>query len=178
MNFICIDFINSSWYKSHKEIEVLRNPKWLEHFKEKWNIKLQGMPDIESEAELLQLRELLTDMLDSVKSGTGLSEEAVASLNKYLSMAAFTRRIIDTEEGYRIANIPENQNWQWVASEIAASFMDLISNYEIGRIKHCENPECSWIFYDESKSRTRRWCGDTCGSLMKVRRFRERKRQG
>lgn len=177
MNFMCIDFMNSSWYNSHREYEALENPKWLEAFKEKWNIKLEWIPDSKNESELIELRDLLIKALDDVKAGCRLSEETIKLLNHYLSLGTFSRKVINTENGYKLDKIPENLNWQWVESEIAASFLDLISNYEIERIKHCENPDCSWIFYDESKSRTRRWCEDSCGSLMKVRRFRERQKQ-
>ncbi|EFH81869.1 CGNR zinc finger domain-containing protein [Ktedonobacter racemifer] len=30
--------------------------------------------------------------------------------------------------------------------------------------------------YDESPNHTRRWCEDTCANMMRVRRFREKKR--
>lgn len=176
MNFICIDFINSSWYSSHREYEALEDIKWFKAFKEKWNIELSDMPDSKSKIELLELRKLLINSLEDIKTGGRLPVEALESLNHYLSMGTFSRKAVTAENGYRIVKVPVNQDWMWVESEIAASFIDLISKYETERIKHCENPECKWVFYDESKSRTRRWCDDTCGSLMKVRRFRERKK--
>ncbi|XEC93808.1 CGNR zinc finger domain-containing protein [Paenibacillus tarimensis] len=36
---------------------------------------------------------------------------------------------------------------------------------------------CRWIYDDESRSRTRSRCDDKrCGNLIKVRRFRERRK--
>jgi predicted RNA-binding Zn ribbon-like protein len=45
------------------------------------------------------------------------------------------------------------------------------------RLKSCANPECRWLFYDRSRSRTARWCSMSgCGSITKSRRYRERRR--
>jgi predicted RNA-binding Zn ribbon-like protein len=48
---------------------------------------------------------------------------------------------------------------------------------EPGRLKACENVDCFWVFYDNSRNRTRRWCDSRgCGNLIKVRRFRAKRR--
>jgi predicted RNA-binding Zn ribbon-like protein len=47
------------------------------------------------------------------------------------------------------------------------------------RLKKCSNADCSWMYYDDSQSMSRRWCTPrVCGNLTKVRRFRARHRQG
>ena len=39
------------------------------------------------------------------------------------------------------------------------------------RIRRCANEECLWMFIDESKSGTRRWCQmSACGNRAKARR--------
>jgi len=46
-----------------------------------------------------------------------------------------------------------------------------------GRIKQCPGHGCGWVFLDQTKNRTRRWCEmEVCGSRAKVRRYRERQR--
>ncbi|MCL6580471.1 MAG: CGNR zinc finger domain-containing protein [Firmicutes bacterium] len=43
--------------------------------------------------------------------------------------------------------------------------------------KVCANADCGWLFYDDSRNRSRRWCdGRYCGNLIKVRRFRAKVR--
>ncbi|MRX71248.1 hypothetical protein GJU40_03555 [Bacillus lacus] len=52
------------------------------------------------------------------------------------------------------------------------------------RFKIC--PDCKWAFYDTSKSSTKKWCsmtknsasGRACGTISKVKRFREKQRDG
>jgi predicted RNA-binding Zn ribbon-like protein len=80
------------------------------------------------------------------------------------------------EHGVRITIQPLSIDWNWIIAEITASFVELIEYGENNRIKICENPDCKWFFYDETKSRTKRWCDDKCASLMKVRKFRAQKK--
>ncbi len=64
-----------------------------------------------------------------------------------------------------------------VMGEIATSFAGLLATGDPTRIKVCANPDCGWVIYDQSRSRTRRWCDSTgCGNLLKVRQFRQRHR--
>jgi predicted RNA-binding Zn ribbon-like protein len=45
------------------------------------------------------------------------------------------------------------------------------------RLKICENPECSWAFYDNSRNRSGTWCRmGLCGNRIKNRAYRERHR--
>jgi predicted RNA-binding Zn ribbon-like protein len=41
------------------------------------------------------------------------------------------------------------------------------------RLRRCGSPTCYWLFLDETKNCSRRWCEmASCGNLMKVRRHR------
>ena len=57
---------------------------------------------------------------------------------------------------------------------IVGSFAEILAFGEPERIKICQNPDCLWIFYDNSKNHSRKWCENAtgCGNLIKVRRFR------
>ncbi|HET8975760.1 MAG TPA: CGNR zinc finger domain-containing protein [Solirubrobacterales bacterium] len=45
------------------------------------------------------------------------------------------------------------------------------------RLKLCENPECLWAFYDNSRNRSGSWCRmGLCGNRIKNRAYRERQR--
>lgn len=69
------------------------------------------------------------------------------------------------------------QGWRLVIGRIAASFSELLAGDDVRRMKICDNDDCRWIFFDESRNRARRWCDDrACGNLLKVRRFRERQK--
>jgi predicted RNA-binding Zn ribbon-like protein len=45
------------------------------------------------------------------------------------------------------------------------------------RLKVCSADDCQFVFYDNSRSRTQRWCAmETCGNRVKTRRYRHRHR--
>lgn len=46
-----------------------------------------------------------------------------------------------------------------------------------GRLRRCEGPLCSLLFYDESRPGSRRWCSTArCGNRVNTRLYRERRR--
>lgn len=67
-----------------------------------------------------------------------------------------------------------------VAGVIVAIVVDAVNDGAWPRLKVC--PDCQWVFYDRTRSRTKVWCdmlagdagGRACGTIAKVRRFRER----
>ena len=86
-------------------------------------------------------------------------------------------RLVKEDERYRLQQVPLNNDWSWVLREVALSFATLLTQHDPARIKHCDNPDCRWVYYDESPYHNRRWCEDTCANLMRVRQFRARHRK-
>lgn len=63
-------------------------------------------------------------------------------------------------------------------ADVARSAAQLIRSTTPKRVKHCEGPTCSLVFYDGSKPGTRRWCSMAlCGRDAKVRALRSRRRR-
>lgn len=62
----------------------------------------------------------------------------------------------------------------WKAVQSLAS---LLTNYDINRIKEC--PKCGWVFLDETKNGSRKWCNPKyCGTSDKMMRYNKRKNSG
>jgi predicted RNA-binding Zn ribbon-like protein len=58
-------------------------------------------------------------------------------------------------------------------SVMAREAVDLFAPEESGRIRECSASDCSFVFYDESRSNNRRWCSmQRCGNRAKVRAHR------
>jgi predicted RNA-binding Zn ribbon-like protein len=62
---------------------------------------------------------------------------------------------------------------------VVASAAELLaSTDDLSRVRVCglfETHECGWLFLDETRSRTRRWCSmETCGNRAKARRHYQR----
>jgi predicted RNA-binding Zn ribbon-like protein len=59
---------------------------------------------------------------------------------------------------------------------IAISAFELITRGDAGRLHECRNPKCVLLFYDTSKSATRRWCSTACMNRARsAQRYRQRK---
>lgn len=178
MDFMCLNFINSQWYINHKPFkDPLRNKKWIDKLvKELGFVVDLPVSDKEIE-ELFALRKLFSDIIDSICKGKDIAWEQIEEINHYLSLNPLYYELKKEESKFSVFLKPVKNDWNSVFGKITASFIDLLSMDDVKNIKKCENPECKWIFYDRSKNHTRRWCCNTCASLVKVRRFREKKSQ-
>lgn len=60
---------------------------------------------------------------------------------------------------------------------IATSAAELLLSDRLDRLKQCDAPDCTHLFLDTSRNRSRRWCDMAlCGNRMKQRRYARRKR--
>jgi predicted RNA-binding Zn ribbon-like protein len=66
----------------------------------------------------------------------------------------------------------------WPVAGSAAEL--LVSDRDLGLVRVCglhDNQECSWLFLDETRSHTRRWCTmKDCGNRAKARRHYQKVR--
>src|SRR5829696_5210301 len=60
---------------------------------------------------------------------------------------------------------------------VAQSAAELLTSPKLGRVKLCAGKGCGWVFVDESRNGSRRWCDSRdCGNRERVRRHLARKR--
>ena len=68
---------------------------------------------------------------------------------------------------------PAADGWDAFAAQFVPSLFELAGLR--GRLRHCANPSCGWLFVDELKNHSRVWCDmGTCGSRAKMTRYRRR----
>ena len=54
--------------------------------------------------------------------------------------------------------------------------LELLTSSDLRRMRVCANPECGWVFLDQSRQRNRRWCSmRECGSRAKARAYYHRR---
>jgi predicted RNA-binding Zn ribbon-like protein len=62
-----------------------------------------------------------------------------------------------------------------VAWEMARAAGRLVTSAQLARVRTCAAHDCGWLFLDDTRNRSRRWCDmKTCGNRAKLRRFRAR----
>jgi predicted RNA-binding Zn ribbon-like protein len=153
----------------------LDDSAWLSDALARWELD-PGRPLLRHEVESLRrLRVLLKRLTRDAAARGELGSADLELLNDVLGRNLFRARLEPRHGGgYYVEMTPEAATWiELAVGEIAGSFGALLRRSHPPRIKVCANETCGRAFYDESRSRTRRWCsGAGCGNLVRVRRHR------
>jgi predicted RNA-binding Zn ribbon-like protein len=146
-------------------------PEWRRAFLKQWGYGVRDPDDERALARMVRLRTLLRSALESYISSGRLSAGVRRRLQDEINRAPLVLRITGKggAEGLMLAR--SGPQWDVVMADIATSAMRLIGERRV--VKVCANPHCTWMFVDESRSASRRWCDvSICGSLINVRRHR------
>jgi predicted RNA-binding Zn ribbon-like protein len=176
-DFACIDFINSTfsdYLGSAEPTDRLGSPQWLQWFLERYELT----PDSSREppfAELIALRRDVRRVLEKWSHDIPLNSRDLRLLDQRLREAPLRMRVARTSSGLDLRQEPLERSWQWVLAGITGSALELQRDGDPARFKTCDNPDCSWAFYDNTINRSKRFCSTSpCGLLIRVRRFRRR----
>ena len=162
-----IDLINSRW-SDHlgrsRSYDRLLEPKFRRAFLKRWRFTVRRPDDGAARADLARMRSFLRDVLERYASGRPLT----GTMRRRLELEMNRAPVRLTADGRHARS---GGDWDVVLSEIASSAAALMAHHQT--VKVCANPSCTWMFVDESRPGTRRWCNPgVCGSLLNVRRYR------
>ncbi len=174
--FACLDFVDSQFNEhtgDQKVFDRLPLPEWQRAFLRRWGWSARVPPTPEELAALQALRSRLRGLIEHAAAGAGTGTRDVRALNEVLAAAPFIHTM---DQDRHVVTVPLERNWGWVAAELVRSAAEMTTD-DVRRIKVCGNPDCSWMFFDMTLNRSRRWCqSSVCGNLIKVREFRARQR--
>jgi predicted RNA-binding Zn ribbon-like protein len=127
---------------------------------------------------LRALRSLLLRVVERLSADTRLTGGDLRDLNRAIADPVRARLEPAPNGGYQVDMQALASSWrEFAVRELAGSFVALLRRSHPPRINVCANGDCRRAFYDETKSRTRRWCdSSTCGNRIRVRRHRARGR--
>jgi len=96
-------------------------------------------------------------------------------------LAYFNRQLPRVLQNLQVQKKGRDVVWGWkkdhtdldpVLWPIVRSTAELLTSNARGLIRECEGEDCTWLFLDHSKNRTRRWCDmDICGNRAKWHRY-------
>lgn len=122
----------------------------------------------------LTVRESMYRIFKAAIEGWTPQPEDLAALNRELQIARTHERLV-ASPGFE---------WRWeqtpaldrVLWPIVRSAAELLTSPDLERVGQCPGDECGWLFLDTSRSHRRQWCDMAeCGTLAKVRRFRQKR---
>jgi predicted RNA-binding Zn ribbon-like protein len=121
-------------------------------------------------------REAIYRLCSDRAAGRGTSPGPLRTLNLALAKAQGHLRLEAGGDGFV---------WSWEGLgdsldgplwPVLRSAAELLASADIGRIRECAGDQCTWMFLDNSRAGTRRWCSMTsCGNRAKARRHYHRK---
>ena len=181
MERLCLDIINSNHigaYRAKLSADMLDNEEWLHTLINKWNLDAETPVKPHDLKALRELRSSMQEVVGQLNLDAELCNKGLNKINSFLEKTPCQIKLVSSGDDYSISKTPLCDDWSHVIWNVAYSFVELISEYDRSRLRICENEDCGWIFYDESKSKTRRWCDHKlCGNMMKLRRYRERQKK-
>lgn len=108
-------------------------------------------------------------------------EKSVATEDLQLIDASAT----DALQHRHLVRSDGSYEWQWdgepvlerILWRIAEAAAALLTSSDLAKVRECEASDCYWLFLDNSRNRSRRWCTmSACGNREKARRHYRRRR--
>jgi predicted RNA-binding Zn ribbon-like protein len=123
------------------------------------------------------LRETLARLFAAKARGRATAAADVARFNAALAEALPHLRLAARGGGFA---------WTWDARTddllaplwpVLRSAAELLASDDLARVRQCDGAACTWLFLDNSRNRSRRWCSmASCGNRAKARRHYRRSR--
>ncbi len=129
----------------------------------------------------VEVREALFRVFRAVAEEREPPAADLERVNEELARALAHRRIVRRGGRFQLGWEEEPAALDAVLWPVLASAAEVLDQCDCGRVRICgaaATDECSWLFYDETRSGTRRWCSmKDCGNRAKARRHLERHRR-
>ena len=125
----------------------------------------------------IKFREALFRVLNARTEGGAIAREDLSIIEAEHARAVSFARLAWTGDGYSWSLDPSAESLDAALQPLVESAVSLLTSAKMERLRRCGNSTCYWLFIDETKNHSRRWCEmSSCGNIVKVRRHREKAR--
>jgi predicted RNA-binding Zn ribbon-like protein len=128
-------------------------------------------PTDEEQADAVRVREAIRDLLLANNGAEIDTAAASATLDEVARKAQLGVRF---HEGRPVLE-PSGDGASAALGRLIATVAELAASDKWPRLKACRDESCRYVFFDQSRNRSRAWCSmEVCGNREKARSFRER----
>ena len=128
-----------------------------------------------AEALLLKARRLgsaLRKVFAATLRKQRIAGEWIEPLNEILRITEGHDELMAQAGVWKIEFVAREGGLDWLLAAVARSGAEIIVEGARARLRLCANPHCGLFFYDNSRTRRRRWCSmAVCGNRSKVAAF-------
>ncbi|VWC84472.1 PF07336 family protein [Burkholderia lata] len=122
-------------------------------------------------ARALTLREALYRLFHAQAEQREPQADDLALLGGFLAEAAPRVALARIDGGYAWRIGEGRATLAGLLSPVLWSAIDLLGGARLAKVKRCANDACQWLFIDDSKNGSRRWCSmSSCGNRAKAYR--------
>jgi predicted RNA-binding Zn ribbon-like protein len=101
-----------------------------------------------------------------------IAGEWIEPLNNILRITEGHDELVSQAGIWKIEFVAREGGLDWLLAAVARSGAEIIAEGARARLRLCANPHCGLFFYDNSRTRRRRWCSmAVCGNRSKVAAF-------
>jgi predicted RNA-binding Zn ribbon-like protein len=176
---LSVDFVNATPPSAELSWERLI------HFLNSTNIvsaergaQLLNLPQADpqaAEALLLKARRLgsaLRKMFTAMLRKQRLAGDWIEPVNEILRITEGHDELVGQDGIWKIEFVAREGGLDWLLAAVARSAAEIVAEGVRARLRVCANPHCGLFFYDDSRTRRRRWCSmAVCGNRSKVAAF-------
>jgi predicted RNA-binding Zn ribbon-like protein len=122
----------------------------------------------------IELREALYGVVAALDAKRNPPSAALEVIARDLAAAYATGRLVLHDGRLHWVSGGED-DLNRVLWEVARTVGRLVTSARLAKVRLCAAADCGWLFLDDTKNRSRRWCDmKLCGNREKLRRFRAR----
>jgi len=124
-------------------------------------------------------RDLLLSIFAGIAKRRSVSPQRLFELNSALAEMPALLRVRKRTERIEVEWTSATDGIPRILFAVLNSAAELLASDRSGQIRECDSADCTWLFVDESRNHSRRWCDmRDCGNRMKARRHYQRLRVG
>lgn len=114
------------------------------------------------------LRRVFTAMVRKQR----MAGEWIEPVNEILRITEGHDELVGQDGVWKIEFVAREGGLDWLLAAVARSGAEIIAEGASARLRMCANALCGLFFYDDSRTRRRRWCSmAVCGNRSKVAAF-------
>ena len=169
---LCLEFANTRYWRGQAQpTETLGAPEnlaaWLEG-----NVAKDARPLSRREFErAIEARETIWRLFDATARGKAPAAADLETLNELLADAPARTTLKRERNGFAWDVDMRGSTALAQLAPVLWSAGDLLAGNKLDKVRRCANPECGWLFLDDSRAGKRRWCSmSSCGNRAKARR--------